>query len=287
MKINRQEAICKAFGKRVALAGIIATSVISTTVKAEIDINELGYELPEYKTQVSKTPPAKAATGLGVGAIVGAAVGGPVGAFVGGVGGLVLAETDENHKQLVVANEKLTKINTDLELAQLELKDAKMLLRQQEERESIKLASLQNDLMRQEQNQLQHTEAMQAVSTGFVMAIQFRSGSFEIEEHYQNQLKKLASSLNILSEIEVELSGFTDPRGESVANLELSSNRVQQVKKLLVDAGVQKERISESSIGEGELMCKLEDTKGYQFERRVEIKFRFITDSHGARVAQN
>lgn len=277
----------KAFGKRMALAGVIATSVISTTVKAEIDISELGYDLPQQEIPVSNTPPEKTAAGFGVGAIIGAAVGGPVGAFLGGVGGIALAESDENQQRYIAVNDKLQKINSELELAQLELKDAKMLLRQQEEKDSIKLASLQNDLMRQEELQVEHNEAMQAVSNGFTMAVQFRSGSFEIEHHYQEQLKQLASSLNILSAIEVELSGFTDPRGENISNLELSRKRVEQVKQILVNAGVQKERISASSIGEGELMCKLEDTKGYQFERRVEIKFRFITDEQGARVAQN
>ncbi len=277
----------KAFGKRALLAGFIATSIISTTVRAEIDIKELGYDLPEEQLPVSTAPPAKTATGFGVGALIGAAIGGPVGAFFGGVGGVALAESDENQQKYVAANDKLQKMTADMELAKLELKDAKMLLQQQEERDSIKLASLQNDLMHHEELQVEHNEAMQAVSNGFTMAVQFRSGSFEIEQHYKNQLKKLAGSLNILSDMEIELSGFTDPRGETVSNLELSRKRVEQVKQILIDAGVDKSRITASSRGEGELMCKLEDTKGYQFERRVEINFKFTTDIQGGRVAQN
>lgn len=283
MKRNRY----KMAGKRIALAGIIAATAISTTVKAEVDISELEYDLPQQKVPVSNTPPEKAATGLGVGALIGAAVGGPVGAFLGGVGGIALVESDEQHQRYIAANEQLQQITTDLKLAKFELEDAKMLLKQQEERDAIKLASLQNDLMHKQELESEHNQAMRAVSDGFTMAVQFRSGSSEIEQHYVTLLQKLAGSLAVLSDFEIELSGYTDPRGEEIPNLELSSKRVDKVKQILVDAGVAKERISASSLGEGELMCKLGDTKGYQFERRVEINFRFISEDQGGRLAQN
>mgnify|MGYP001557412361 CR=1 FL=1 len=289
MKINT----CKAAGKRIALAGLIAISATSTVVKAEIDISELGYDLPKEELPVSNIPPEKSATGFGVGALLGGAIGGPVGIFFGGVSGVVIADNQHNQAELQATEEKLQKVSSQLEIAQYELKNAKMILKQQEEMDSIKYASMQNDLMRYEEVEFEHNQAMKAVSEGFTMAVQFRSGSFEIENHYKAQLKKLASSLNVLSNVEVELNGYTDPRGETVPNLELSRKRVEQVKQVLVEAGVNKTRISASSIGEGELMCKLEDTKGYQFERRVEINFRFTSDVHegnsvnGAKVAQN
>lgn len=273
--------------KTAMAAGAIAGAIVATPVFAEISVEQLEYaNLAPYEN-TSNIPTSTSLGGMGVGAIIGGIFGGPAGAIIGGVGGLAVADSEHNNQALAQANIKAGEVESQLQIAQLELKNAKMILKEQEDRQSIQLASLQNDIMRRESLTVETNETMSAISNGFTMAVQFRSDSFGIEQHYKKQLTKLASSLNTLSKIEVELSGFTDPRGNTISNLELSRKRVQEVKKVLVDAGVAKERIIASSIGEGELMCTMEDTKGYQFERRVEISFRFLTEEGGARIAQN
>ncbi len=270
----------------VAACAVVGT-IVATPAFAEISLEQLEYaNLAPYEN-TSNIPTATSLGGMGVGAIIGGIFGGPAGAIIGGVGGLAVADNEHNSQALADANIKAGEVESQLQIAQLELKNAKMILKEQEDRQSIQLASLQNDIMHRESLTVETNETMSAISNGFTMAVQFRSSSFDIEQHYKKQLTKLASSLNTLSKIEVELSGFTDPRGDIVANLELSRKRVEEVKKVLVEAGVTKERITASSLGEGELMCTMEDTKGYQFERRVEISFRFLTEDGGGRIAQN
>ncbi len=273
--------------KTAIAASAIAGSIVATPAFAEISIQDLEHaNLAPYEN-TSNVPTVTSLSGMGVGAVIGGIFGGPAGAIIGGVGGLAVADNEHNSQALAQANIKAQDVESQLQIAQLELKNAKMILKEQEERQSIQLASLQNDIMRREATTVKTNETMSAISSGFTMAVQFRSDSFKIEQHYKKQLTKLASSLNTLSKIEVELSGFTDPRGNTISNLELSRKRVEEVKKVLVDAGVAKERITASSLGEGELMCTMEDTKGYQFERRVEISFRFLTEEGGGRIAQN
>lgn len=225
-----------------------------------------------------KAPASDAATGFFGGALLGAAVGGPAGAILGGFGGILAMESEHSSEQLKLTEAELEQMNAGMAFMEKEIE------RLNESTEQIQLASIAKEEAFKAYSKEVNDKALVAISEGFSFAIQFRSGSYNIEKHYDSQLRGLAVALKSLEGLTVELTGYTDPRGNDIKNLELSKKRVDIVKGILVKAGVEESRISVSSVGESAVIVDKEDTKGYQFERRVQVQFNFETAT--SKVAQ-
>jgi OOP family OmpA-OmpF porin len=106
-----------------------------------------------------------------------------------------------------------------------------------------------------------------------VLNIDYPSGSFEIDPNSKMKLQKLAGILNFVPHIRMEINGYTDNIGTSVANQKLSEKRANRVRDYLVTLGVAAERIQVFGRGEDNFVASNQTAEGRAKNRRIEIVF--------------
>lgn len=196
--------------------------------------------------------------GLGSGALVGAIVAGPVGAAVAGIFGIMMADDINDKNRLVEAKKLNTDKQKQLLAMRAQLQKQQVLTREQRVKSAKQLAHLQQQL---QQSPLEDERQ-----------IQFRSGSATLEAHYKPQLDALAQKLLRNEQLQVDLAGFADRRGEEQANQLLSQQRVNSVKQYLLDQGVKGEQIIASFHGASHPVTEQQNWEGDFFDRRVQIQ---------------
>ncbi|MBI5265944.1 MAG: OmpA family protein, partial [candidate division Zixibacteria bacterium] len=83
-----------------------------------------------------------------------------------------------------------------------------------------------------------------------VLNISYASGGFEIDPNNKRRLESLASLLLLVPDIKLEVNGYTDDIGTTVANQQLSEKRASRVREFLVRQGIAAERIKVFGRGE-------------------------------------
>ncbi len=111
------------------------------------------------------------------------------------------------------------------------------------------------------------------LSKPMVMNIDYISGSYEVDEKNKGKLKQLARLLNFVSDVKLEINGYTDNIGTSVANRDISQKRANRVRDYLVMYGIETERIKVFGKGETNFVSSNNTAKGRSNNRRVEIIF--------------
>ena len=76
------------------------------------------------------------------------------------------------------------------------------------------------------------------------------------------------------SQLEVQLHGFADPRGNAEKNLELSLQRASAVRDALINGGASPEQIRITAHGEDLTTAPQDDLEAYAWERRVSLSIR-------------
>ncbi len=99
--------------------------------------------------------------------------------------------------------------------------------------------------------------------------VTFNSGSADISELDRQILTNLSKKLMNHSGVELEVAGHTDAVGEIELNNELSLQRAEEVKSLLVNGGIESHRLQTTGYGESRLLEA--HHSGAQANRRVEI----------------
>jgi sortase system peptidoglycan-associated protein len=231
------------------IAATIALSLCTTPVLAN-DKNEFE---------------AEPAIGFGAGLVFGAATGGPLGAIIGGtVGALIgfLQSTEEDNNTL---SQSLTE--SQQQIANIE-HDNQLL--------NNDLASLQNKnaKLHQQLTQIQQHNISSEALAELDMNLQFKVGSSHVETLYHEQIKQIAALVKQNPDLQINLAGFSDRSGDEVANLALSEKRIIQVKKLLIDLGVQQDNIISQAHGENSPIQAQQDYQNDFFDRRVAIKIQ-------------
>ncbi len=189
------------------------------------------------------------------GLVLGAAIAGPIGAGVGAIlGGGIIGKAFGSNR---VKNEKIAELTAAVDGQ----KDEKVLLEQA-------IADLSRDL--DQMIELQSIDAQRPD-----VPIQFRTGSADIEPHYQSQLIKIAKVLSRNPDASITLSGFADRRGLPQANQRLSQQRVNHVEKFLVGRGVARSQIQTRAFGETQPLQKDESLENNFFDRRVVMELIF------------
>jgi len=193
----------------------------------------------------SKATGSPKVAGVAFGSIAaGAAAAGPYGAIAGMLAGIWLSteieeadKVDDIRVELATANDQLSRVSKQLTASKLE----------NDRLEGLAIGQLNLQML-------------------------FKTGVSDLSTTSQQRMAQIANLLLISPELEVALDGYSDPRGEQDYNLNLSAERVNSVKALLVDHGVNPDRIittfhgaSQSSVAEG-------DYDGYAMERLVDIK---------------
>jgi len=106
-----------------------------------------------------------------------------------------------------------------------------------------------------------------------VLNIDYVSGSFEVDPHTREKLKRLAGLLVFVTDVRLEISGYTDNIGTATANQQLSAKRARRVRDYLVSLGVDETRITAIGRGETNFVKSNETAAGRAANRRVEIVF--------------
>lgn len=104
-------------------------------------------------------------------------------------------------------------------------------------------------------------------------SVHFAFDKADISPASAELIDQVASVMKEYPVITVVLNGHTDKRGNEKYNIWLSKRRADSVKKYLVNAGVEPDRIDIKIFGKSKLKTDARDVKGHAYNRRVELVF--------------
>lgn len=135
-------------------------------------------------------------------------------------------------------------------------------LDEQEAQLREKLASSEVVTIEREEDQLSLT---------FKSDTMFDSGVSVVKPEARNEITQVATVLNKYPESIIIVRGHTDSVGSEATNQSLSENRALAVKTILVEQGVNTDRVLTMGYGETEPVSDNDTDAGRQANRRVEI----------------
>ncbi|NVJ61289.1 MAG: OmpA family protein [Gammaproteobacteria bacterium] len=205
-------------------------------------------------TAVSHTAPANAEshkeqqTGAVSGAFIGAAAGGPIGFILGAAFGGLIGDNVASKKE----NEQLTAKVEEAEVYQSQLQ--------------LEVENLQSQVSTTSDTSFNDSELLQ-------MDVLFHTAAADLDDLDRERVTQLASFLKKYPDLSIKLDGFADPRGNADKNKALSMERINSVKTMLTENGVNPERIIATAHGETANAAPEGDLDAYALERRVSIRF--------------
>jgi outer membrane protein OmpA-like peptidoglycan-associated protein len=100
----------------------------------------------------------------------------------------------------------------------------------------------------------------------------FAQGKSTIDPKSYAELDEVGQMMLENSKIVVQLEGHTDNQGSSKANMSLSEDRVEAVKRYLVSKGIQKDRIKTKAFGGSQPLSNEMTQEARAMNRRVEMR---------------
>ena len=101
--------------------------------------------------------------------------------------------------------------------------------------------------------------------------VKFGSDTAYIEPVSAGVLELVAKRLRENPEVRIRIEGYTDERASEAHNLELSKERAESVKRILVGFGVGPERLQTVGYGESNPVATNDTPEGRALNRRVEL----------------
>ena len=210
------------------------------------------------------------AVGLGIGSVVGGIFAGPIGVMAGAAAGALVGNSIGSDKEVRVLTSDLTHSKVTIDTLHKNNADQLQAL---------------NDAKNKIENLLAQNQELKLNTLEF--AVQFRTDSSDIENHYQQQLTRLAEILTQVPEVEIDVSGFADRMGDEPYNMKLSGKRAAAVKNFLIQQGIEEKRIAAHAYGESKPIKPSESLENNFFDRRVSIRFQNSQDDSELSVAAN
>ena len=210
--------------------------------------------------------------GVGTGAIVGAAAGGPVGAVIGAAIGAKIGDT--MHRK----NEQIDTLSTSLEQSQTRVSALQLDVSELD----ASIDVLNAELVRMQR--IARPEVVNLLQAGIAMDLLFRTDEHTLADTTGIRLNELATTLATMPDIQVQLDGFADERGDEAYNQDLSEKRVNFVREQLLEAGIEESRITVAAHGESP--AQDENIDSFALERRVSLTL-YIDGRPAAAVSQN
>jgi outer membrane protein OmpA-like peptidoglycan-associated protein len=102
--------------------------------------------------------------------------------------------------------------------------------------------------------------------------VHFGLGSAKLNATSRGALDQAAAALKEHADLELEIEGHADERGDDASNLQLGEERAQAVQSYLARAGVDRKRISATSKGEGSPLATGTGKGAWAENRRVEFR---------------
>jgi OmpA-OmpF porin, OOP family len=118
-----------------------------------------------------------------------------------------------------------------------------------------------------------------SVKPGSVLRLQkiyFEQGDYMIQGDSYGELDELFLMLEQNPQMIVRLEGHTDRLGGREANMVLSQNRVNEIKKYLIKRGIDQKRIKTQAFGGTRPISSENDEDSRQLNRRVEVRILSI-----------
>ncbi|MBK5279146.1 MAG: OmpA family protein [Bacteroidia bacterium] len=100
----------------------------------------------------------------------------------------------------------------------------------------------------------------------------FNQGKARINPQSFAELDEVVAMMKINTKIEIQLEGHTDHQGNEKANLKLSQDRVDAVKKYLVSKKISKKRIKTKAFGGTQPLSNEKTEEARSLNRRVELR---------------
>jgi len=195
--------------------------------------------------------------GVGAGAVVGAVAGGPVGFIIGAAIGARIGDT------LYRKDTEIDTLGASLAASRGEAAG----LERDLSRMDANIDALSAELQRLQR--IARPEVVNLLQAGIAMDLLFRTDESVLADTTGARLHDLASTLASMPDIQVQLDGFADERGDEAYNQQLSERRVAFVRDQLVAAGVDPSRIGVAAHGESP--AQDESIDSLALERRVSL----------------
>ncbi len=100
--------------------------------------------------------------------------------------------------------------------------------------------------------------------------INFENDSYKVQNTSMNKIAKFADFLQKYKNYHAEIIGYTDSRGSETYNKKLSQKRADEVKRLLIQNGVDASRITAVGMGELNPVASNATVEGRSQNRRIE-----------------
>lgn len=181
-------------------------------------------------------------------AIAGTLLGGPIGAVAGAATGIWVSDRVIDGYASAEAEQSLGSALADARADNIQLQQ--------------RLTSLRTDQARWQQ----------LASDSLEFQVLFHTGDSALAATSEERIVRLAAFLAGQQDLRVELSGYTDPRGDDAFNESLSRARAEQVAELLEQHGVQPGRIGIAAYGKRLSQAPEGNLDAYALERRVSIE---------------
>ncbi len=208
--------------------------------------------------QAAQTEMTREKAGILTGSsIAGAVLGGPIGFVLGVAAGDWLGDSVNIAAESEIERERMqqesNQLRDELTLMQNKLDQVReqLLLAQQESGryQGLALDSLQ-------------------------ITVMFNTAGDTLTERDKNRLNRLVRLLNKHGQVQIQLTGYADPRGEEGYNIKLSERRAQSVYSYLVGQGIAGDRIFTSGKGALQSQATKGNYDAYAMERVVTIELR-------------
>jgi outer membrane protein OmpA-like peptidoglycan-associated protein len=210
--------------------------------------------------------------GVGTGAIVGAAAGGPIGFVLGAAIGAKIG--DRMYQDEVTIGALSTSLDQSrVRVSSLELDVSEL---------DASIDVLNAELVRMQR--ITRPEVVNLLQAGIAMDLLFRTDEHTLADTTGIRLNELATTLATMPDIQLQLDGFADERGDAAYNHDLSEKRVNFVREQLIAAGIEESRITVAAHGESPAQDATNDS--YALERRVSLTL-YIDGGSSLAVSQN
>jgi len=167
-----------------------------------------------------------------------------------------------------------TQINTAKHLASAEqaMQNSKDLLVKQEQSTAAAVIAEQ-DKAQQQLLAMQASDAEREILLAFGK-IEFVTGTSDLVPGAATGIDMLASYMSKFQEKEVTIAGHTDNSGNAELNQDLSQQRADFIRNVLVTKGVDESRITTLGYGQSQPIAENTTRDGRQKNRRIEITFK-------------
>jgi len=106
--------------------------------------------------------------------------------------------------------------------------------------------------------------------------IYFAQGDYQILDQSHQEISEIVLLLNQYPDMVIRLEGHTDRLGGRSANMALSENRVQEIKKYLINSGINQKRVKTAAFGGSKPISTEGTEESRQLNRRVEVRILSI-----------